>query len=284
MKRTNTLTLDRAYRVRTLCTQLESAAHVPPQHDNFAVVIAGAVCGTAQPEVAHGLAQARIGFALEADHLVLTDDALSFDARTEVLAVAARWLQDHGLIKGWRNESLAVMADVAKPPVARIERAACRALGLTTFAVHLSAWSANDLWLARRSAHKAIDPGKWGTLVGGMVTANESERVALDREAFEEAGLVLSRFAVQPFRRVHVWRPVPEGYQSEVLRAFDVELPHDVQPANHDGEVDLIERREIDIVLDLIEDGQLTLEATLTCLESLSRRSRLDLGRGLFFD
>jgi 8-oxo-dGTP pyrophosphatase MutT (NUDIX family) len=277
-------TPDRALRIRSLCTRLEAAAHIPPPHDHLALVIEDSVCGTAGPEVAHTLANAGLGFRTEADHLVLADRGLSFDALTARLNDAALCLKDHGLIRGWRDEALAVVADVKKPPVARIERAACRALGLTTFAVHLNAWSDPDLWLARRSAKKAIDPGQWDSLVGGMVTANESERVALDREAFEEAGLVLSRFAVQAFRRVHVWRPVPEGYQSEVVRAFEVELPRDVQPVNHDGEADRIERREPDALLDAIDRGELTLEAALVTLESLARRCALDLGTGLFFD
>lgn len=278
------MSLDLALRIQTLCTRLESSAHVPPAHDSLAVVIAGAVCGSAHPDVAHALADAGVGFHVESDHLVLADDGLTFESRTDVLNQAALRLHDHGLVRGWRNELLAVVADVSHPPVARIERAACRALGLTTFAVHLNAWSGTDLWLARRAAHKTIDPGLWDTLVGGMVTANESERVALDREAFEEAGLALGRYNPQPYRRVHVWRPVPEGYQSEVIRAFDVELPRDVQPVNHDGEVDMIERRSVESALDAIDAGELTQEAALITLESLSRRTGLAFARTLYFD
>lgn len=278
------MSLDLALRVQGLCTRLEPGAHVAPAHDSLAVVIAGAVCGTTRPELAHALADAGLGFQIDADHLVLNEDRLTFESRTDALTEAALWLREHGLVHGWRNELLAVVADVQKPPVARIERATCRALGLTTFAVHLNAWSGASLWLARRAEHKAIDPGMWDTLVGGMVTANESERVALDREAFEEAGLVLARYSPQPFRRVHVWRPVPEGYQSEVIRAFDVELPRDVWPVNRDGEVDLIERRSVEAALDAIDAGELTQEAALITLESLARRTGLDLGRKLFFD
>ncbi len=274
--------LDLAQRIHELCTALEPVAHVPPPHESLAVVIAGSVCGSARPDVAHALANAALGFYIESDHLVLNEINLDFEARTQVLHLAALWLQEHDLIFGWRSETLAVVADVNHPPVARIERAACRALGLTTFAVHLNAWSSDQLWLARRAAHKNIDPGQWDTLVGGMVTANESERVALDREAYEEAGLVMSRYLPQPQRRVHVWRPVPEGYQSEVIRVFDVELPPLAQPVNHDGEVDLIERHSIEVTLDAIEAGLFTLEAALATLESLSRRTGLDLGQGLF--
>lgn len=274
--------LDLLQRVHELCTGLERVAHIPPPNENLAVVIAGAVCGSSRPEVAQALVKADLGFEIETEHLVLHESDPTFESRTQVLQSAAQCLLDRELIRGWRNETLAVFADLKKPPVARIERAACRALGLTTFAVHLNAWSNGGLWLARRAAHKAIDPGLWDSLVGGMVTANESERVALDREAYEEAGLVMSRYAPQAFRRVHVWRPVPEGYQSEVIRMFDVELPPQVKPVNHDGEVDLIERRDIEAVLDAMEASTLTLEAMLATLESLTRQTGFDMGRELY--
>lgn len=276
--------LDLLQRVHELCAGLERVAHVPPPNESLAVVIAGAVCGSARPEVAESLVEADLGFEINAEHLVLHENQPTFESRTEVLQLAAQWLLDQGLIRGWRNETLAVVADLKQPPVARIERAACRALGLPTFAVHLNAWSNDELWLGRRAAHKTIDPGLWDSLVGGMVTANESERVALDREAYEEAGLVMSRYAPQAFRRVHVWRPVPEGYQSEVIRMFDVELPTQVKPVNHDGEVDLIERRDIESVLDGIEGGTFTLEAALATLESLTRQTGFDMGRELYID
>lgn len=274
--------LDLLQRIHELCTRLEPVAHVPPPQESLAVVIAGAVCGSARPEVAESLVDANLGFEIDAEHLVLQESNPTFEARTQVLQSAAQWLLDHGLIRGWRNETLAVVADLKQPPVARIERAACRALGLPTFAVHLNAWSNGELWLSRRAAHKTIDPGLWDSLVGGMVTANESERVALDREAYEEAGLVMSRYAPQAFRRVHVWRPVPEGYQSEVIRMFDVELPAQVKLVNHDGEVDLIERRDVEALLDAMEAGALTLEAMLATLESLTRQTGFDMGRELY--
>lgn len=273
---------DLAQRVHEMCSYLEPYAHEPPAEENLAVVISGCVCGSARPDVAHALADAALGFFVENEHLVLRDSEMDFEARTQVLHLAALWLQENDLIFEWRNETLAVHADLKQPPVARIERAACRALGLTTFSVHLNAWSGEELWLARRAPHKAIDPGLWDTLVGGVVTANESERVALDREAYEEAGLVMSRYNPVACRRIHVWRPVPEGYQSEVIRVFDVQLPPLAQPVNHDGQVDLIERRSIDRVLDAMEANQFTLEAALSTLESLSRQSEMDIGLDLF--
>jgi len=275
--------LDLGLKLQNLCAQLSRSAHIPPPDENFPVMITGVVCGTIRPALAYGLSNALIGFRVYNDHLILDEHNLNFETRTAALHDAALWLLDRGFIDQWRNEALAVVADVKQPPVARIERSAARALGLTTFSVHLNAWCENELWLARRATHKNINPGLWDTLVGGLITANESERVALDREAFEEAGLVLRRYHPQPFRRIHVWRPIPEGYQSEVLYTFDVTLPESVAPINHDGQIDAIQRHSQEETLAAIEAHQVTLEASLCTLESLTRRSGLDIGDQLFF-
>ena len=113
------------------------------------------------------------------------------------------------MITGWRDEALSV----GNPPLAIIERAACRPLGITTEAVHLNAYVDTDtLLVARRAAHKQIDPGLWDNLVGGMVPAGESLQHALAREAWEEAGLQLDRLQVERGRLFHVRRPVTEGH------------------------------------------------------------------------
>lgn len=274
--------LDLSQRVHALCTQLERSAHIPPPNEHLALVLCGEVCGSTHPDIAQALVSAKLGFYIENDHLILHEHALDFEARTGLLNRAALSLLDRKLISAWRNEALPVLADPKRPPVARIERAACRALGLTTFGVHLNAWVNGRFLLARRAAHKRINPGQWDTLVGGIVTANESERVALDREAFEEVGLALGRHHPKAHRRLHVWRPVPEGYQSEVIRVFDVELPSGIKLVNNDNEVDLIQLHSIEETLDAIESGSVMLEAALCILESLARHSQLDIGRGLY--
>ncbi len=169
-------------------------------------------------------------------------DGLDSRARRR-LAEPAERLRDAGLLTGWRDELLAVRRRAAGR--AEIERAACRALGIMTEAVHLNALADDGtLIVARRAAHKSIDPGLWDNLVGGMVPAGETLEQALEREAWEEAGLQLDRIEVHHGRMFHVRRPVPEGYQSEIIHTFDASLPRGLHPHNQDGEVDAIERRD----------------------------------------
>jgi 8-oxo-dGTP pyrophosphatase MutT (NUDIX family) len=265
-------TIDVAH-LRALQAKLLARAQQPPPRDWLPVVMAGAEVGVASPEVARFLATDTPHFALTDDRLVLLDGALDAGARSALLHDCALRLRDAGLLAGWRDEQLDVRPAVGEAPIASIERAACRALGVTTVAVHLNAFTpAGELIVARRAPHKQIDPGLWDNLVGGMVPAGESELQALVREAREEAGLELDQVALACGGRVHVRRRVPEGFQSEIVQVFDTVLPADMPLSNQDGEVAAIERRSLAAVLDAIDRDEFTLESALVTLDALLRR------------
>ena len=266
-------------RLQRLLDRLQARAHPPLPAGLIALIIDGTQVGDAQPAIARFIAENVDGFELSPETLVLADATLDFKGRSELLASAARQLRDAGLITGWRDEALSV----GHPPLAVIERAACRPLGITTQAVHLNAYvDADTLLVARRAPHKQIDPGLWDNLVGGMVPAGESLQQALAREAWEEAGLQLERVELQRGRSYHVRRIVTEGMQSEIIYVYDTSLPPGPQPHNRDGEVDAIEHRKVEDVVSAIERDELTLESALATLESIARRSALSTPAGLF--
>ena len=265
--------LTRAPRIDALRATLAVRAAVPPPADWLPVVIAGHEVGVAHPDTAAFLGAAAHRFVLLDYRLVADDEGLDFAGCSALLADAARALHEAGLLRGWRNELLDVRPHPDHAPIATIERAACRALGITTTAVHLNAFTPDGgLVVARRADHKQIDPGRWDNLVGGMVPAGESEEAALAREAQEEAGLDLAPLALTRGSRVHLTRLVPEGYQSEIVQVFDAVLPDGVTLANRDGEVAAIERRTEDAVLEAIARDEFTLEAALVILDGLRRR------------
>lgn len=260
-------------RLRALQAKLLARARRPAPDDWLPVVMADAQVGVAHPDVAAFLAEHEPRFVLLEYRLVLDDAGLDATARTALLFDAAVRLRDAGLLRGWRDERLDVRPTPDAAPIATIERAACRTLGITTTAVHLNAFTpAGAMVVARRAAHKQIDPGLWDNLVGGMVPAGESELDALAREAQEEAGLDLATLAVERGGRVHVTRVVPEGFQSEIVQAFDAVLPPRAQPRNVDGEVAAIEMRPTEDVVAAIERDQFTLESALVALDALLRR------------
>ena len=181
------------------------------------------------------------------------------------LSAVVEQLAKEGLIPGWRNERYRIAE------LFEIERAAARPFGLTTQAVHLNGIVGGErLWLARRSATKPIDPGMLDNLVGGGVTAGLAPDHVLVKESWEEAGIPaeLSRKAM-PRGTTSVLREVPEGVQSEIIFIYDLELPADFGPRNHDGEVSefkLLPFGEIDF-------DALTYEAAIVARDYLSRQS-----------
>lgn len=266
-------------RLQRLVERLQARARPPLPAELVPFYVAGTHVGNAQPAIARFVAEQIAGFVLNDGVLAMRDGSLDIEARTTLLAEAAAHMRAAGLVTGWRDELLAV----GTPSVAKVERAACRALGITTEAVHLNAYAdLETLIVARRAAHKQIDPGLWDNLVGGMVPAGESLHQALTREALEEAGLHLDRVELQRGRWFQMRRPVPEGLQSEVIHVYDASIPAGVPLKNQDGEVDAIERGTLAEIIDTIERDEFTLESALVTLESLTRRAGIDTSADLF--
>ncbi len=266
-------------RLRRLVERLQARARLPLPAELVPFHVAGTHVGNAQPAIARFVAERVAGFVMDHGVLEMRDGSLDIDARTSLLAEAAMDLRTAGLVTGWRDEQLSV----GNPPLANIERAACRAFGITTEAVHLNAYADREaLIVARRAAHKPIDPGLWDNLVGGMVPAGESLQQALAREAWEEAGLQLDHVQLQRGRPFHVRRPVTEGMQSEIIHVYDTSLPPGLHPHNRDGEVDAIALRKVEDVVSAIERDEFTLESALVTLESIARRSAIKTPAGLF--
>jgi 8-oxo-dGTP pyrophosphatase MutT (NUDIX family) len=95
---------------------------------------------------------------------------------------------------------------------------------------------------------------------------------ALARETKEEAGLELAKLTVTRGGLVRERRPVAEGYMIETVQVFDTHLPAGVVPRNEDGEVAVIEARDVDEVLAAIDRGEFTLESALVTVDALLRR------------
>ena len=178
-----------------------------------------------------------------------------------ILATIVSGLATAGVITGWRDERYPIRAhiDLGAETLLHVERAAARAFGITSDAVHVNgvvagAGGPRALWIARRSAAKSIDPGMRDNMIGGGVPAGLSIRETLIKEAWEEAGLDAAMAATATAgRRLRIRRIVPEGLQSEVIHVHDLVLAGDVMPCNQDGEVSGFERIDVDGVVALLE-------------------------------
>jgi len=186
--------------------------------------------------------------AAHADLVAVADDGVTWlpdGARRDAgFARLHHTLRAQGLIRGWRDETYAVVDPATLRVLARIERAASRFWGTLTFGAHANghvcdaAGQPSHLWIAQRSPTKATDPGLFDNLVGGGVPHGQTPTQALVREAWEEAGLLPHELQhVHPGSVLSLQRQVPEGWQHEWLYGYDVELPAGRVPQNQDGEV-----------------------------------------------
>lgn len=259
VQRLQTLLLERA------CSAAETQA--------VALILGGQVCGSVAPELAGHIAAAVSGFVMRAGCLQLVDESTDVAGRSRMLEQAARWLLGAGWVSAWRNEPLDVRADGQGAVLARIDRCAVRALGITTESVRLNGYTADGrLMVARRAARKRVDPGMWDNLAGGLMASGETMQGAIERETMEEAGLDIAGLRLHGGGHLRVHRPLADGVLREIVHVFDLVLAAGTQAVNRDGEVERFETWEIPVVLRAIEQGAFTIEASLATLDSLMRR------------
>jgi len=176
----------------------------------------------------------------------------------------------------WRDELLAVFNPDHRP-VANVERGLARFLGIATRAVNLVGFTSNGhIWVQQRSLDKAIDPGFWDTMVGGLVPVSDNLTTALARETWQEAGIELD--LVQQLHaggRVHVQHPNARdggiGYVVEQIDWFAGVIPDDITPVNQDGEVAQFALLEPLELKSQLENNMFTLDASLILSSALSR-------------
>ncbi len=223
-----------------------------------------AVIGSVEPALVAQLVAAGLPVAAAGDAVDVQGDA---DA---ALARIARWLHDAGLASRWRDELLAVTDESGRVQAA-VERAAVRPLGITTFAVHLVGRDpAGRWWLQQRALDKATDPGRWDTLMGGLVADRESLEQTLERETWEEAGLRLADLeALREHGALTVRRPVAEGYMVERMAVYSARVPAHLVPQNQDGEVERFECVDEPALRERLAADAFTLEAALVLVRVL---------------
>ena len=166
----------------------------------------------------------------------------------------ARRLSEQGLFR-FRDEAFDVRAKPDGAVLAQLDRGALPAMGVRAEGVHLNGliqrvdgvW----IWVARRAAHKLLDPGKLDHLVGGGVPAGLLPLETLVKEADEEAAIPASLIAgAVPVARLSYAMERPEGLRRDRLHCFDLMLPDSFVPHPRDGEVETFELWPLQAVLD----------------------------------
>jgi 8-oxo-dGTP pyrophosphatase MutT (NUDIX family) len=224
-------------------------------------------------------------FAVDGDGVSFLPALHDENSRSEAMAIVTATLATEGALTQWRNELYAAAPSFGGPPWFMLERAAARYFGVHTWAVHINGVvrgpTESQMWFARRSVDKAIDPNQLDNLVGGGIAAGTTIIATLAKEAWEESGIP-AELAAQSLLggTVHLWREQPDGLQSETIFVHDLWLPEDFVPANQDGEAN--DHRRVTLTeaarLIAVTDGSdvVTADASLVVLDFLLRHGEID--------
>lgn len=180
-------------------------------------------------------------FAIEEDAVRLLAQG-GADAVSEAVERVVEALAVKGRIPRWRNENFDVMPRWGAPPIFRLDRGAVPFFGTRAYGVHLNGYRRRSgelfLWIGRRAPDKRVDPDKLDNLVAGGIGSGYGVEETLVKEAAEEAAIPpeLIRRAV-PVGALSYRMETALGIRDDVLFAYDLELPADFAPENHDGEL-----------------------------------------------
>jgi 8-oxo-dGTP pyrophosphatase MutT (NUDIX family) len=196
--------------------------------------IGAAVVGWVRPEFAAALARFP-AFRRDGDGLVLGAE------RAGDLWAIGRVLAEQGVL-GWRDEAFDVRAEPGGPVLAQLDRGALPAFGVWAEGVHVNGLVRRPdglwVWVGRRAADKAIDPGKLDHIVAGGSSAGLSAMEVLVKEAAEEAGIPADLAATAvPVARIAYTMERREGLRRDLLYCYDLMLPPSFVPCAADGEV-----------------------------------------------
>jgi 8-oxo-dGTP pyrophosphatase MutT (NUDIX family) len=157
----------------------------------------------------------------------------------------------------WRNETFDVAPRWGEPPILRLDRGAVPFFGVRAYGIHVNGYRRDGdrylLWIGRRASNKQVAPGKLDNMVAGGIGNGHSAAVTLAKEAEEEAAIDARLIArAVPSGALTYCMETKTGIRDDVMFVYDLEVPPDFVPENHDGEIESFALMPLAEVLDRI--------------------------------
>ena len=257
------------------CSVFDPAAYIPFLMDGCGV-------GLVRREFAALLAEFGNVFEVASDGVRLAEGLAGAGARTRAVDGVLRQLAARGVITGWRDEPYSVAAAPDEPALFQMERAGIPKFGIWASGVHVNGYVRDkgelSMWIGRRSPDKHTAPNKLDQIVAGGRPADLTVRETVLKEGEEEANIdgALAGRAV-PVGAISYTTERREGLRRDVLYVFDLELPRDFVPVNHDGEIAEFQLWPIRRVLETVRDtDEFKFNCALVVIDFLIRHGLLD--------
>jgi 8-oxo-dGTP pyrophosphatase MutT (NUDIX family) len=157
----------------------------------------------------------------------------------------------------WRNETFDVAPRWGEPPLLRLDRGAVPFFGVRAYGIHVNGYCRDgdrySLWIGRRASNKQVAPRKLDNMVAGGIGNGHSAAVTLAKEAEEEAAIDARLIArAVPSGALTYCMETKTGIRDDVMFVYDLEVPPDFVPENHDGEIESFALMPLAEVLDRI--------------------------------
>ena len=207
-----------------------------------AFLVAGRRIGFMRRDLARQLDRYPSVFRVSDENVSVAEHLDTFDYRSAAIDSVIREMRQEGLITGWRDELFPVSENYGQPPLFDLERAAVPLFGVKAYGVHLNGYVRRDgaiwLWVGRRAATRPIEPNKLDHLVAGGLPAGIKPFDNLIKEAAEEASIPKELARRARACGALSYRMELDGcLRDDTIFTYDLELPADFVPQNHDGEI-----------------------------------------------
>lgn len=240
--------------------------------------IGGERVGWLRHATAELVASIEPAFLVGDDCVRLDPDITGFAERSAVFERCGPALLERGVIRQVRGEFFPVLSRWGAEPVARIDRGLVTAFGINAYGLHVNGFVRDgaggiSLWVAKRAADRAVEPGKRDNMVAGGQPFGLTIAENLIKEAHEEAGLApaLARRAV-PVGVLTYTMESPVGLKPDTMFLYDLELARGHTPCNQDGEIECFELWPIDKVAASVRDtDDWKFNCTLVVIDFLVR-------------
>jgi 8-oxo-dGTP pyrophosphatase MutT (NUDIX family) len=240
--------------------------------------VAGNHVGWVRPSLMARLCRFTHCFAADGEALRLHPDLADPAARSAVLAGVVDTLRGEGLVPGWRGELFPVTTDFYAEPLLAIERASAPLFGTLAFGLNVNGYVGRGwgmkVWVARRAASKAVDPGMLDLMVGGGQPLGIGIEENLRKESWEEAGIPAElALSARPAGIITLLQERAEGLRVDLQFNFDLELDADFRPVNQDGEVAGFECIPVSDLIHLLRSSdEFMYDAAIVHLDFLVRQ------------
>jgi 8-oxo-dGTP pyrophosphatase MutT (NUDIX family) len=191
--------------------------------------VEGHPVGRIGPEIAARLADFPALFRRDGRAIALSERLDSPKSRSDALRPVVEKLAAEGLIGPLRGEDYRVASHWGTAPLMAMERAAVPAFGIRAYGIHVNGLVRRAdgpwLWIGKRAADRAVEPGKLDNMVAGGQPAELSLEENLIKEAAEEAGLpeAIARRA-KPVGAISYCMAEGIGLKRDTLFLYDLEL------------------------------------------------------------